>query len=176
MGYYHVGETGKGMYIGDLEDVSLKIEKLAAFLPKLSETKHLRNKVPKDLLKTYDQWPLIWKFAILDENRILDCKKGRMKHFEDPYIRKEILIFSMHYCFEKRYAYPLNSFTSVVDCLHNVMIYCDPIWPPKVKNKKLGQLTEKKLTKQFREFLIDVIGNPEFAKRELEFCDMYIKA
>ena len=175
MGYYHVGETGKGMYMGDLDDVSLKIEKLAPFLPKFSETKRLMRAIPKELLKTYDKWPLLWKVAALDANQTYKFQHGCMNCFEDPHVKKEILIYTLHFFFEKRYGYPLNSFTSISDYDHNVMIYCSTEWPPKVYNKRLSELTEKKLEKQLREFLTDVTGDHEFEECDLEVCEMYTK-
>lgn len=55
------------------------------------------------------------------------------------------------------------------------MIFCAIDWPPKEYNEKLATLTEEKLQKQLREFLVNATGDESYAEHKLELCEEYIK-
>lgn len=86
---------------------------------------------------------------------------------------------ALHYCFEKRYGYPVDSFVSVRDYDKNVMIFYCAEWPPKNHNKVLTEMTEEKLQEQLWKFLDDIVLDSEFELDEedfeLEWCEEYIK-
>lgn len=173
MGWYHVNRAGKGFCLGDEYNLKFNMESLSQYLPDKSETENILRQIAGDAVDTYDEWPLLWKFAALDPIRGRDWSYGYMKEFES--CKNSILANTMHYCFEKRYGYPMGSFVSVSDYDGNAMIFCYSKWPPKVYNQALAELTEEKLAKQMKEFLLDIITDDDLEDFKLEWCEEYIK-
>lgn len=173
MGWYHVDREGKGFCLGDETALKFNMEELSKYLPDKSETENVLRRIAKDAVDTYDEWPLLWKFAALDSKSAWDWDGGNMEYFESS--KNSILANTMHYCFEKCYGYPMGSFVSVSDYDGNVMIFCHSKWPPKVYNQALAELTEEKLAKQLKEFLTNIMVGDDLDDFELEWCEEYIK-
>lgn len=173
MGWYHVDRTGKGFCLGDETELEFNMEALGKYLPERSEVETELRRIVGDAAEKYDEWPLLWKFAALDVNKIWDWSHGYTDDFEQD--KNGILADTMHYCFEKRYGYPVNSFVSVSDYDTNVMIFCHCQWPPKVYNQALAELTEEKLAEQLKEFLMDILIDDDLDDFKLELCEEYIK-
>lgn len=172
MGWYHVNRTGKGFFLGSTIALPIHMDPLLKYLPEREEVKQEYAKIPERFLATYDEWPDLWKFAALDERMRWNWREGRTDWFEDS--EHEILVGAMHYCFEKKYGYPYNSFVSVSDYDGNAMIFCSAKWPPEKYNEALAILTEEKLRDQLREFLSEVI-DLDVSNQMLEMCEEYIK-
>lgn len=177
MGWYHVNREGKGYCLGSEYDLKLDMEELGKYLPDRSETENVLRQTAKDAVDTYDEWPLLWKFATLDPDQTGAWDRGETDAFERD--KTAILANALHYCFEKRYGYPVDSFVSMSDYDENVMIFCCAEWPSETYNKALAELTEEKLEKQLWEFLDDIVLESEFdldeEDFELEWCEEYIK-
>ena len=138
----------KEYFWGDKDCIKIDIEKLAKYLPDKDEEGVLINDISEDVLKTYKEWPLLWKFAAMDENQQYFWRNRLLE--ELAYDEAYILINTLHYCFEKKYNYPYNSFVSVSDYDDNVMFFCNIKWPPQEYRKELAELTEEKLKKRIR--------------------------
>lgn len=69
MGWYHVNREGKGYCLGSEYDLKLDMEELGKYLPDRSETENVLRQTAKDAVDTYDEWPLLWKFATLDPDQ-----------------------------------------------------------------------------------------------------------
>lgn len=172
MGWYHVDRKGKGITLGYAENVHIDMEKLSKYLPDKGEAEGAFSCIPDALTKTYEDWPLLWKFAALDKSMRWKWESGHTENFED--YQPEILANAMHYCFEKKYGYPYDSFVSVSDYDYNVMIFCGAMWPPKEYSKNLAALTEEKLEAQLKEFISEVT-DVDVSEMSLEVCEEYIK-
>lgn len=177
MGWYHSNRIGKGIFLGNKDCIKIDIEKLAKYLPDKDEEVMLINDISEDVLKTYEEWPLLWKFAAMDENQQYFWRNRLLE--ELAYDEAYILINTLHYCFEKKYNYPYNSFVSVSDYDGNVMFFCNIKWPPQEYRKELAELTEEKLKKQMQDFLSEVIdwesSESEMADMSFEVCVEYVK-
>lgn len=175
MGWYHVNNTGKGITLGDGEEVHYNEDYLAKYAPTKEEVLDLVPSFKNEDLKGYESWPLYMKFVAAagdwyNLRRAKDYGSDCLK--EDAHI-----IYANALCrvFEKCYGYPAGSFYSTFDYDGNTMVFCAIDWPPKEYNEKLATLTEKKLEAELQEFLVNVTGDESYAERKLEFCEEYIK-
>lgn len=170
MGWYHVERKGKGICLGNECKIVFEEERLVPYLLSKAEAMPI-IKLPEKEAEDYDEWPVLRKLASLDEY-CADCINEQY-FFEDH--RNYIIAKSMHYCFEKHYGYPFDSFVSLSDYNGDIMIFSNLMWPPKNYNQRLAELTEEKFEKQLQEFLEDITGNPLYAHYPLEICEEYQK-
>ncbi|WP_432628574.1 hypothetical protein [Brotaphodocola sp.] len=168
--YREVERIGKGMYLGVEDEIVFQNDKLVPYLPSKDEAIKI-GEMSEEQLKDYDEWSVLEKMASVDwwcVGYFVD-----KDYFNRP---NQIIANAMHFCFEKRYGYPLGSFGSVCDAEHNVMIFCEHfLWPPKEYNQNLAELTEGKLEKQLQEFLVEITGDLRYANKKLELCEDYGK-
>lgn len=160
MGWYHVGQTGKGMVLGDEKAIKYRREPFERRYGSELEPDHSFA----DVLRLINNESEDGAWISHEEN-------------DDEYLMSEqaILPLALAGMFEEKYGYPAGSFRSVSDYDGNVMLFCNSQWPPEEYNQALAELTEEKLEKQMREFLVEVTGDKEFAACELEICEEYVK-
>lgn len=171
MGWYHVAKSGKGMYLGAVNEIVFQEDKLIPYLPSKNEAIKI-GEISEEKWKDYEKWSILQKLASVD--RIIGPYYLEDENYFDDGPNR-IVANGMHWCFEKRYGYPFGSFRSVSDYDDNVMIFCNSLWPPKEYNKNLAELTEEKLEKQLQEFLTEITGDSRYADKKLELCEEYDK-
>lgn len=162
---------GKGMKLGWDRLIDFKLKKLALYLPDKSELEDELKKIPEELLEKYDSWPALWKFAALDpecQEYFQPEKQESLKHLKGK--QPSILSNTLHYCFEKYFGYPKDSFVSLSDSNESAMIFCDVCWPPKHFDSVLASLTEDMLADQLHEFLLYATETSYFAGYMIEMC------
>lgn len=82
MGWYHVDRTGKGFCLGGETELEFNMEALGKYLPEKQEVETELRRIVGDAAEKYDEWPLLWKFAALDVNKIWDWSHGYTDDFE----------------------------------------------------------------------------------------------
>lgn len=172
MGWYHVRRSGKGIFLGPVENVHFNMEALAKYLPDWNEEGVEVNDLPENILSTRNEWPLLWEFAALNPKQ--HWCWGNEDSKELHYLKTNILANAMHYCFEKKYGYPYHSFVSTGDYNDNIMFFCDVQWPPREYNQALAEMTEEKMELQMREFLSEVTSM-DASRMMLGICKEYDK-
>lgn len=175
MGWYHVNNSGKGINLGNGEDIHYNEEFLAKYAPTKEEVLETVKSMSKEELEGYESWPLCMKLVAAAgdwydlrraKERGSDCLK------DEAYT---IYANALSRAFEKWCGYPAGSFYSTSDYDGNTMIFCDIQWPPKEYDEKLATLKEENLQAQLREFLVEVTGDSKYAEYNLEYCEEYIK-
>lgn len=175
MGWYHVNRIGKGICLGNVDEIRYNEDFIAKHTPAKDEALKLKQRDIRDEeLEGYEAWPLYKKWMAITQsawsfhrevNNEGCCAKDASQIFSD----------ALHYIFEMCYGYPLNSFFSTHDYDGNAMIFCDMLWPPKTYDESLATLTEEKLQAQLREFLVEITGDSQYASFPLRICEEYIK-
>lgn len=175
MGWYHVNRIGKGICLGNVDEVHYNEDFIAKHTPTKDEALELKQRdIRDDELEGYETWPLYKKWMAITQdvwsfhrevNNTGCCADESSQIYSD----------ALHYIFEKCYGYPLNSFFSTHDYDGNAMIFCDVLWPPKEYHEALAAMTEEKLQAQLREFLVEVTGDSKYASFPLRVCEEYIK-
>lgn len=172
MGWYHINRRGKGIVLGLSDEIHIDMEKLSKYLPEMGTAEGAFKNISEARIKTYESWPLLWKFAALDKSMSWEWGRDRTENFED--YEETIIANAMHYCFEKKYGYPYDSFVSVSDYDDSVMLFCHTMWPPKEYTESLATLTEEKLEAQLKEFIAEVT-DVDVSEKTLEVCKEYVK-
>lgn len=186
MGYYHVEDTGKGVYIRGFDNINndYKMPPID-YLQKYIEyqnggyTDHTKN---LDWLSEMDirhQLAFLsisnYEFSgMIDDLDVHTPKEFCNAYDENFYFEKDApLMLECLFCY--RYGYPFGCFKGISDYDDNIMFYCCVKYPPKEYNKALGELTEDVFLKQLREFLCDLLGDDYYSTVELALCEEYIK-
>ena len=193
MGYYHVNDTWKGIYIKSFDTINKNYE-----LPPLDYIKSYLEWKDDDCdrdLSVLPEMDIYHQIAYLglDDYDFSECvpyimkdKKAEnpktfCKYFCEEYDKNYSMyfsneaanIFELLFCY--RYGYPFGCFKGISDYDDNIMFFCNLQFPPKQYNKKLSELTEEVFIKELREFFSDFLDDDYYKTVELEICEEYIK-
>lgn len=182
MGYYHVEDNGKGVYIKEFDSINNDYEMPPIdYIQKYLEYQddgYTKNKKNLDWISEMDTYHKIaflsmsdYEFSSLD----VHAPDEFCRDYDNNYYFKRDAprFFECLFCY--RYGYPFGCFKGVCDYDDNIMFYCCVKYPPKEYNKALGELTEDVFLKQLREFLCDLLGDDYYSTVELALCEEYIK-
>lgn len=116
MGWYHVNNTGKGINLGDGEEVHYNEDYLAKYAPTKEEVLDLVPSFKNEDLEGYESWPLGMKFVAAAGDWY---NLHRAKDYGSDCLKEEAhIIYANALChvFEKCYGYPSGSFFSTLGC------------------------------------------------------------
>lgn len=191
MGYYHVNDTGKGIYIKRFDTIN-KNYKLPPLDYIKSYLKREYGSCDKDLsmlsgMNLYHQIVYIgmnkYLFSYLAKPIIqeTDNNQSFCKSFSDAFDRRYSAYFdkvaanTFELLFCHRFGYPFGCFKGISDYDGNIMFFCNLQFPPEKYNKKLSELTEDVFIAELREFFSDFLDDDYYKTVELEICEEYIK-